>query len=139
QAPVVSSESYSRVTGCLQGTISCNSVLLRILPFRIGPLNPIVNVGDTIQLDALQGGSVLSPQWLVAAGGGSITPGGLFTAPTTAAQAGPVVIGATANSTTQQTSVAVEGAFPGLVNRIYDYADYTTYTPKEATAVSSVA
>jgi hypothetical protein len=139
QAPVVSSESYSRVTGCLQSTNSCDTVLLRILPFRIGPPNPIVNVGNTIQLDAIQGESLLSPQWSVLAGGGSIASEGLFTAPTTAAQAGPVPIGATSGSTTQQTSVAVSGAFPGLVNRVYDYADYTTYTPPEATFVKAVA
>src|SRR5208282_1060628 len=88
QAPVVSSESYSHVTGCLQKTNLCDTVLLRILPFRIGPSNPIVNVGNTIQLDAVQGGSFLSPQWSVLAGGGSITSGGLYTAPTGAAQAG---------------------------------------------------
>jgi hypothetical protein len=139
KAPVVSTESYSRVTGCLQNTNSCNPVLLRILPFRIGPSNPIVNVGSTIQLDAIQGESVLSPQWSVLAGGGSITSGGLYTAPTGAAQAGPVPISATANSTTEQTSVAVSGAFPGLVNRVFDYADFTTFTPPEATFVKSVA
>ncbi len=139
QAPVVSSESYSRVTGCLQNTNSCDAVLLRILPFRIGPSNPVVNVGNTVQLDAIQGGSLLSPQWSVLAGGGSITSGGLFAAPTTAAQAGPVPIVATAGSTTEQTSVAVSGAFPGLVNRVYDYADFTTFTPPEATFVKSVA
>jgi hypothetical protein len=139
QAPVVSSESYSRVTGCLQGTNSCNVVLLRILPFRIGPSNPIVNVGSTVQLDAIRGGSDLSADWSVLAGGGSIGSGGLFTAPTTATQAGAVPIGATAGSTTEQTSVAVSGAFPGMVNRVYDYADFTTYTPVEATYVNAVA
>jgi hypothetical protein len=139
QAPVVSGESYSRVTGCLQNTNSCDTVLLRILPFRVGPSNPIANIGSTLQLDAIQGGSLLSPQWSVLAGGGSITPGGLFTAPTTAAQAGPVPIGATAGSTTEQASVAVSGAYPGLVNRVYDYADFTTFTPPEATFVQSVA
>ncbi len=139
QAPVVSSESYSHVTGCLQNTNSCNTVLLRILPFRIGPPTPIVNVGNTVQLDALQGGSSLSPQWSVLAGGGNVTPGGLFTAPTTATQAGPVPITAIAGSTTEQTSVAVSGAFPGLVNRVFDYADFTTFTPPEATFVKSVA
>ena len=139
QASVISSESYSRVTGCLQNTNSCNTVLLRILPLRIGPSNPVVNVGNTVQLDAIQGGSLLAPQWSVLAGGGGITSGGLFTAPTTAAQAGPVPIAATAGSTTEQTSVAVSGAFPGMVNRVYDYADFTKYTPPEATFVKSVA
>jgi hypothetical protein len=139
QAPTVTSESYSQVTGCIETTSSCNTVLLRILPFRVTPLDPIVNIGSTIQLDALQGTSLLSPQWSVLAGGGSITPAGLFTAPTTAAQAGPVPVAASANSTTEQTSVAVSGAYPGLVNRVYDYADYTTYRPAEATFVKSVA
>jgi len=138
QAPIVSAESYSKVTGCLEGTVSCDSILLRILPFRISPPTPIVNGGDTIQLDAVQGGSLLSPQWSVLAGGGSIMPGGLFTAPTTAAQAGGVQIAANAGSTTEQTSVAVSGMYPGLVNRVFDYADFTTFTPKEATFVKSV-
>ncbi|MGO9445279.1 MAG: PQQ-binding-like beta-propeller repeat protein [Thiobacillaceae bacterium] len=138
-APVVSRESYSRVTGCVQNTNSCDTVLLRILPFRITPSSPIVDVGNTIQLDALQGGSFLSPQWSVLAGGGSIKSGGLFTAPTVVAQAGPVPVAATAGSTTEQTSVAVSGAFPGLVNRVYDYADFTVYTPPEETFVKAVA
>lgn len=139
QAPIVSSESYSRVTGCLQNTSSCNTVLLRILPFRITPAYPIVNIGSAIQLDALQGESSLSPQWSVLAGGGSITPGGLFTGAPTAAQAGAVPVAATASSVTEQTSVAVSGAFPGLVNRVYDYIDFTAVLPPEATFVKSVA
>ena len=139
QAPVVSTESYSRVTGCLQATNSCNTVLLRILPFRITPTEPLVSVGNTIQVDAVQGSSQLSPQWSILAGGGNITSGGLFTAPTTGAQAGGVEIGATAGSTTEQTSVAVSGAFPGLVNRVYDYADFTKYTPPEENFVKSIA
>ena len=81
QAPTVTSESYSRITGCVAKTISCDVILLRILPFRITPSDPLVNVGDNIQLDAVQGGGLLAPQWSVVAGGGAITSGGLFTAP----------------------------------------------------------
>jgi hypothetical protein len=139
QAPIVTSESYSRITGCLQNTNSCDTVLLRILPFRIEPPSPLVNVGGTIQLNGLQGGSLLAPAWSVLAGGGTVTPGGLFTAPTIAAQSGGVPIAATENSTTEQTSVAVSGAFAGEVNRVFDYADFTTFTPKEATYAQSVA
>jgi hypothetical protein len=50
-----------------------------------------------------------------------------------------VPIAATVGSTTEQTSVAVSGAFPGMVNRVYDYADFTKYTPPEETFVKSVA
>jgi len=139
QAPTVTSESYSHVTGCLTNTNSCNTVLLRILPFRITPANPIVKAGNTLQLNAIQGSSTLSPTWSILAGGGSITSGGLFTAPTTAAQAGPVIVSATVGSTTEQTSIAVSGAYAGQVNRVFDYADFTKYTPPEATWVQSVA
>jgi len=139
QAPTVASESYSHVTGCLTNTTSCNAVLLRILPFRIAPSNPIVSVGGTLQLSAVQGGSLLSPQWSIVAGGGSITSGGLFTAPTSAAESGPVIVAATVGSTTEQASIAVSGAYAGQLNRIYDYADFTKYTPPESTYVGSVA
>lgn len=138
-APAVSEETYSRVTGCVENTNSCNSVLLRILPFQITPNDPIVNLGNTFQLDAVQDGSFLSPQWSVLAGGGSITSAGLFTAPTIPAQGGPVPISANSGGITEEASIAVSGAFPGLVNRVYDYADFTTYTPREATLVESVA
>jgi hypothetical protein len=139
QAPVVLSESYSHVTGCVQGTNSCNTVLLRILPFQIEPTDPMVSMGNTVQLSAIEGDSALSPQWSVLAEGGSISTGGLFTAPTVAAQAGGVSISATTGTTTEQNSVAVSGAFPGLVNRVYDYANFNTFTPAEATFTRSVA
>jgi len=139
QAPTVSSESYSHVTGCIQGTNSCNTVLLRILPFRIEPTYPIVNAGSTLQLSAIKGQSSLAPQWSVLAGGGSVSTGGLFTAPTVGSQAGAVPISAVVGTTTETSSVAVSGTFPGLVNRVYDYANFNTFTPAEATFVQSVA
>jgi hypothetical protein len=139
QAPIVTGESYSRITGCVANTNSCDVILLRILPFRITPSDPLVNIGDNIQLDAVQGGGFLAPQWSVVAGGGAISSGGLFTAPTTTLQAGPVVVSGTDGSTSEQTSIPVSGAFGGLVNRVYDYADFTIYTPKEANYFRSVA
>jgi hypothetical protein len=138
-APTVSGESYSHVTGCLQGTNSCDVVLLRILPFRITPSDPTVGLGNTLQFDALEGSSTLSPAWSVLAGGGTINSGGLYTAPTTAAEAGGVPVQAQNGSTTEQAEVAVTGAFPGLVNRVYDYANFNNYTPAEETFVSAVA
>jgi hypothetical protein len=141
-APAVSSESYIHVTGCLQGTDSCDTVLLRILPFLITPTDPIVGLGDTLQLEAVQGGSTLSPTWSVLAGGGTINSAGVYTAPNTNAAAGYVPVQAESGSTTEQAGVAVSGAFPGLVNRIYDYADFKNSensNPPEARFVKSVA
>jgi hypothetical protein len=138
-APTVSGESYSHVTGCLQGTNSCDVVLLRILPFRITPSEPMVSLGNTLQFDALEGSTTLSPSWSVLAGGGTINSGGLYTAPTTADEAGGVPVQAQNGSTTEQAEVAVTGAFPGLVNRVYDYANFNIPQPPEATFVKSVA
>lgn len=138
-APVVSSESYSHVTGCIATTSSCNTVLLRTLPFRLTPTDPIVNLGNTLQFGAIQGSSSLSPSWSVVAGGGTISTGGLFTSPTDGAQAGLVPISATSGSTTETTSAAVYGAFPGLVNRVFDYIDFHKINPAEFTLVKSVA
>ncbi len=138
-APTVSSESYSHVTGCVRGTDSCDVVLLRILPFRITPSDPIVGLGNTLQFDAVEGSSTLSPAWSVLAGGGTINSGGLYTAPTTVAEAGGVPVQAQNGSTTEQAEVAVTGAFPGLVNRVYDYANFNIPQPPEARFVKSVA
>jgi hypothetical protein len=139
QAPLVTSESFSQVTGCIQNTNSCDSILLRILPFRITPNDPIVDIGNTLQLDALQAGSQLSAQWSILAGGGSVASGGLYTAPSMASGAGPVTISAISNSTTEQASVAVSGAFAGLVNRVYDYADFTKPEPPTRKFVESIS
>jgi hypothetical protein len=139
QAPVVSGETFTHVTGCLRNTQSCNTVLLRILPFRVVPPAPVVDLGNTLQLDAIQGSSVLTAQWSVLAGGGNIGTNGLFTAPNSASQAGPVPVVATVGSTSEQTSVAVSGAFPGIVNRIYDYVDFHNNMTSDGTFASSVA
>ena len=138
-APAVSSESYARVTGCLQGTDSCDTVLLRIVPFLITPTDPIVGLGDMLQLNAVQGSSTLSPTWSVLAGGGTINSAGVYTAPTTTAGAGGVPVQAQKGSTTELAEVAVTGAFPGLVNRVYDYANFNIPEPPEARFVESVA
>ncbi len=120
QAPVVSQESFATVIGCLQNTRSCDATMLRILPLRIAPATPVVSLGQNVQLDAVEGAQV-SANWSVLAGGGSLTSSGLFTAPMNPAQAGGVPVSATAGSVSGIASIAVTGAFPGLVSRTYDY------------------
>lgn len=123
QAPVVTSESTDHVTGCVQGTNSCDTVVLRILPLRITPDPPIVSLGGSIQLDADLGGSPQSAQWSVLAGGGAIANGSLYTAPSSGSGAGPVAVSASVGSASEQAWLSVTGAFPGLVNRLYEYLD----------------
>jgi hypothetical protein len=124
QAPAVTRESFAKVTACVATTRSCDSTILRILPLRIEPQAPIVALGQTLQLDAVQG-SQTPASWSVLAGGGSFTSSGLFTAPTIPLQAGGVPISATAGSDKARAPIAVTGAFPGLVSRTYDYMNFT--------------
>jgi len=131
QAPTVKSESYANVTGCVQDTPSCNSVLLRILPFRVTPSAAVVPLGEELQLDAMEGGSVQTAKWSVLSGGGTISSGGLYTAPSLSSQAGPSLISSIVGKQTEQTPLAVTGAFPGMVNRVNDYIDYNNTGPTQ--------
>jgi hypothetical protein len=124
QAPSVTEESFATVTACLTTTRSCDSTMLRILPLRIMPPEPIVALGQNLQLDAVQG-SQTSANWSVLAGGGSVASNGLFAAPTNPLQAGGVPISAIAGSDSTSASIAVTGAFPGVVSRTYDYMNFT--------------
>jgi len=129
-APVVTHELFATVTGCLQNTRSCDATMLRIAPLRIAPATPIVDMGQALQLNALEG-SPVSADWSVLTGGGSVTSGGLFTAATDPSQAGGVPVSATAaDGNSAISSIAVTGAFPGLVNRTNDYLNFA-YDPKK--------
>jgi len=60
-----------------------------------------------------------------------VTSGGLFTAATDPSQAGGVPVSATAaDGNSALSSIAVTGAFPGLVNRTNDYLNFA-YDPKK--------
>ncbi|MGA9804912.1 MAG: hypothetical protein WBQ46_16830 [Terriglobales bacterium] len=124
QAPAVSGEEFATITGCITSTKACDSVMVHVLPFRIDPPAPVTSLGGTVQLNAIQGGSLLSPTWSLPAADGEITSAGLFTAPTNASQAGYIPVAASFGGTTENGSVAVTGGFPGLVNRVWDYIDF---------------
>lgn len=122
QAPSnISADRYTLVTACIQGTEVCDSQRLGLHPFRIEPPTPVVAMGQTLQLTAVVGNSTVTPVWALEAGGGTVSPGGLYTAPTTVADSGGIALAASYNNSIQRSSVSVTGAFPGLVNRIYDY------------------
>lgn len=126
QAPAVSAEGFATITACITGTKACDSVVVHLLPFRIMPRAPDINLGGTLQLDAVQGGTPVSPTWSLPAADGSLTQGGSFTAPSTGSQAGPIPVNANFGSFSDAASVAVTGAFPGLVNRVWDYVNFNS-------------
>jgi hypothetical protein len=124
QASVVSAEGFATVTACITGTEACDSVMLHLLPFRITPRAPDIIMGGTVQLDAIQGGSQVSPTWSLPAADGNISQGGLFTAPSSSSQAGPITVNVNFGNFVDSASVAVTGGFPGLVNRLWDYVNF---------------
>ena len=119
----VSADRFAHITACIAGTRSCDKLILSLHPFRTSPDPPIVDIGQSLQLSAVLGGGVAGASWTKLSGGGSITSNGLYTAGSRTQDGGPTVISADSSGTAEQTSVGVTGAFPGLVNRIFDYVD----------------
>ena len=123
-APTVSSEQFATITGCISGSQACDSVMVHVLPFRISPPSAVATLGSSLQLSAVQGASQLSPAWSLPAGDGQITSSGLFTAATGGSEGGFVPVAASFGGNTENSSVAVTGGFPGLVNRVWDYLNF---------------
>jgi len=123
----VRSDSFVHVSACITGTQSCDSLILGLHPFRMTPSVPLVPLGGTLQLSDV--GASGSPTWSLLAGGGLLQQGGLYTAGTSVQSGGPALISASSSGVTEQTSVGVTGAFPGLLNRAYDYIDQHTQNP----------
>src|SRR5258706_635533 len=119
----VPSDTFAHITGCLTGSQSCNSLILGLHPFRIRPDVPLVAAGNSLQLSAEVGAGTTSATWNLLAGGGSVNSNGLYSAGNSLQSGGPALVSAVASGATQTTSVGVTGEFPGLVNRVSEYAD----------------
>lgn len=115
--------NWDKVTGCISGTQQCDFFVFSVIPARIEPSIAVVPTGGTIQLSEVQGNSTLSPTWSITAGGGSLSPSGLYTAATTLPDTGAIPITATATAGNAANAIGVVGGFPGMVNRIIDYPD----------------
>jgi hypothetical protein len=136
----VASESFVTLSGCIQNTNACDSLMLRLSPLRIDPPAPSVADADTLQLSAMTGGSEVVPSWNIVAGGGGLLSNGLYTAPKTLEDSGPVLVSASYAGSTAQASIGVTGSYPGLINRVYDYIDRSAApAPNPTTIASSLA
>ena len=122
----VTSNTFDHITGCITGTQSCDTIILGLHPFLINPENPLVAAGNTLQLSAELGAGTTAATWNLLAGGGSLNSSGLYAAGNTLQSGGPAPISAVANGATETASIGVTGEFPGLVNRISEYADQNT-------------
>lgn len=131
------SDTFALVTACLQGTQVCDMLTLGLHPFRTDPIAPLIALGGQLSIQAVQGNSFVAPTWTQVTGAGSLLPNGTYTASSSPADGGGTLVSAQYQGVQEQTSIAVTGGFPGLVNRIYDYADLNN--PQRATNAMSVA
>jgi hypothetical protein len=125
----VLADSFAHVTGCIAATTICDSQILGLHPFRIGPFQPIVPLGGTLPLFAAGGGSTVAATWTQSSGGGSLAANGAYTAGVNLADGGSAGISASFSGTAENASIAVSGAFPGLVQRVNDYIDFNAPIP----------
>jgi hypothetical protein len=135
----VASDTFAHVNACIQGTDTCDTVLVGIHPFRVGPDAPSVALGQQLQLQSLVSGYAVSADWSQITGGGSLTSDGAYTASSALSDGGSALVSADYQGSSEQASVSVTGAFPGIVNRVYDYLDLTTTQIQRVTQPLSVA
>lgn len=138
----ITGDTFATISACVQGTQYCDQQMLGIHPFRIVPDAPVVTPGQSLQLQAIQSNSILSPVWTLG-GPGSLSPSGQYTAGGQPTDAGGIPFAATANNITVDGIAEVTGQIPGLVNRISaDYISLNTPfgppTPYGFTQVYSV-
>src|SRR5215472_3295724 len=132
-------DQFANITGCLQGTSICDSITLSLHPLRITPDAPVVKLEHDIDLQATVGGSLVYPVWHDLSGVGTLESTGEYQAPEFPHQGGSVSLSAEYQGSQAQTFVGVTGGFPGLVNRLADYVDSSSFTLPSRLQPTSVA
>jgi hypothetical protein len=130
---ILQTDTFAHVSACVTPDV-CDSILLAVHPFLIGPPVPTLSKGDRVQLSATVSGGRIAPSWSQLAGGGTLSPAGEYVASTALADGGGIPISASYAGSTQKTSIAVTGLYPGLVNRISDYVSLSNPDPRGTVA-----
>jgi hypothetical protein len=133
------SDAFAQVAACIQGTQTCDDLLLGLHPFKVGPTAPVVTLGNSLQMQALGASAPVSATWTQLTGGGVLSAAGLYTASTSPADGGGTPLTATDQGIQEQASIAVTGGFPGMVNRVSDYLNLATPQIQRVTTPLSVA
>jgi hypothetical protein len=135
----VPADTFAHVSGCIQGTKTCDTVLLGLHKFRVSPDAPAVILGQELPLQSLVSGLPVSADWSQITGGGTLQSNGAYTASTLLPDGGSALVSAAYQGGSEEASVSVTGAFPGIVNRVYDYLDLTTAQIQRVTQPLSMA
>lgn len=136
-APVVSQPTYVNVRACVTGTANCSGSTLAVRPFRTEPAPALVTPGASLSLGAADGTAALPATFSLVAGGGSMSSGGTFTAPTALADAGQAWVLAQVGGTQAPVQVGVTDQVPGLVHRVVDHVDHRRVDDKVGAPLGS--
>jgi hypothetical protein len=135
----VPSDTFAHISACIQGTQICDPLLLGLHPFRISPAAPVAALGQELQMQTLASDLPVSATWSQLTGGGNLLSDGAYTASSSPADGGSTLISAAYQGSTEQSSIGVTGGFPGIVNRVNDYLDFTNVQIQRVTQTMSVA
>lgn len=112
---VVDAPGVAHLQACAPGATGCESLLLRLVPFRAEPDPAEVVAGGSLALAATSAGAPHEAAWSVGGGGGTASASGLFTAPIALLDAGSSWLLAGDGRTTAAVQVATTGLSPGLL------------------------
>jgi hypothetical protein len=137
-APLVTSETFVRARGCINNGRSCDEILFRVAPIVIRPTEGVVAANSNLGLQAVQNGSVITPQWSLPAGGGTIDANGIFNPSGTVAEAGLLPVSAMNSGQSGNDNLVVAEKFSGAVAHVYDYADQSNHGFEGSNAIYTV-
>ena len=120
---VVAGIAYSHVSGCIENTQVCVSLIVGVHPFEVQPRHPVVALGNSLQFSAEVGGAPVGATWQLAAGGGTLSGSGAYTAGSTAPDGGLAEVSASYGGSSETSFAAVTGGFPGMISYQFEYVD----------------
>lgn len=119
----VPGDAYSHVSGCIENTQVCDSLIVGVHPFEVQPRHPVVALGNSLQFSAEVGGAAVGATWQLATGGGTLSGSGAYTAGSTAPDGGLAEVSASYGGSSETSFAAVTGGFPGMISYRFEYVD----------------
>ena len=122
QAPFVVNPAYARIWACLANTVQCDSVVVRVVPFRLDPGSVMLSPGESTVLGAWQGTGLISPVWRAVTANVKVLEDGTVTAGTGPFDGGSAIVSATHGGVTQTFTIAIAG--PGTNSNAAEFSEY---------------
>ena len=110
----VQSDTFAHISACIEGTHTCDTLLVGLHPFRLAPIAPVVPLGAALQLQALVAGAPVTSAWSQISGGGTLLTDGAYTASATASDGGGELVWQRMNQAQSRRPSVSQEVFQGL-------------------------